>query len=52
MKPKKKVALEKKNEQARVKRHYVMPKLTIHGDIKEITKSARKTNKAPQIIIS
>ncbi len=52
MKPQKKASLEKKNKQARGKKLYAMPELTVHGDVKEITKSARKTNKAPQIVIS
>jgi hypothetical protein len=52
MKPQKKITLEKKNKQARIRKPYVMPKLTIHGDVKEITKSVRKIRKAPQIIIS
>jgi hypothetical protein len=52
MKSQKKVVPEKKNKLARVKKPYIRPELTIHGDVKEITKSVRKVHKSPQVVIS
>jgi hypothetical protein len=52
MKRQKKVLLEKEDKRLGIKKPYVVPKLTVHGDVKEITKSVRKAHKSPQIVIS